>query len=561
MDVEYENSEREPGRSPLRKKLAQETVLDKKYFDDKFEKLKDEMNKKLDDFSRTKDAQNFRTEGTQTRSGDTIPKVNDMDQYKHAMDDYELRRKLAKVARTEAELQEQLPHLKPQYSSEGAKEIGESDGLYCTKCLPEENQDVTIPNQTSAARFTLRQNEGEEKERTVAGREKMDKKFSNMKVSVIRHEESKSHKDNVEKQPRKELEDILPATDKEKPAAMACGRSAYQAIRSQQSQQSYIESIANKAADGIDVGDINHSEAFAKKFTTALHTVIKDKLKEVISEPLPATGLPAPIAVVADKATFGRNTYLITGITAPLQGKMTTAVIDVGVVPDHTGAGLAQQQIHSLKEFVKELPFRLIGASYDGAFHHDNVPRHIIENLHKEHYDNVVELERKLLDVELMKTRIEKEEKGFRVIPQTSDEERNLHERKTKIMENFTLVESDLTEARRVTEAIREWNTWTWDPAHLIELAEADMKKSAEGKFPKQVEKIVTEVQNEVRFGKSYFQLQEEMRREDKIPRAVTAFSNTRFAEYEGGVLKNVINNYPGLLNVLNNKQHQQQTK
>lgn len=33
------------------------------------------------------------------------------------------------------------------------------------------------------------------------------------------------------------------------------------------------------------------------------------------------------------------------------------------------------------------------------------------------------------------------------------------------------------------------------DPAHLIELAGTDTKKSKEGKFPNQVGKIVTEVQ------------------------------------------------------------------
>lgn len=50
------------------------------------------------------------------------------------------------------------------------------------------------------------------------------------------------------------------------------------------------------------------------------------------------------------------------------------------------------------------------------------------------------------------------------------------------------------------------------DPAHLIELAGTDTKKSKEGKFPNQVGKIVTEVQGS--FWKSNFEIHEEMDRE-----------------------------------------------
>ncbi|OXA41031.1 hypothetical protein Fcan01_24407 [Folsomia candida] len=261
-------------------------------------------------------------------------------------------------------------------------------------------------------------------------------------------------------------EDFVPATAEERRASMCCARSAYHAIRSQQSQESYEEAIANKAADGIN-------------------------------QP---PGSLLLISVVSDKVTYSRNTYLITGVTLPIQGKMITAVIDASVVTDHTGGRIAKQQMDGLKEFVKE---------------------------------------------EDLKTRL---------YTKTCMKENNFRKRESEaeIMEQrLKLEEQPLDTANGKLDAVEKWTTFTWDPAHLVELGDKDMKKREEGKFPKSVEKIVTEVQKGVRCGKSYMELSIEMQNENKEPRAINAFSDTRFA-YEGRILNNFNHNLPGLYNHLN---------
>lgn len=124
--------------------------------------------------------------------------------------------------------------------------------------------------------------------------EKISKEFSNLKGRILAHEESSSHKSNHAKQMESKYEDFVPATAEERRASMCCARSAYHAIRSQQSQESYEEAIANKAADGINVGDLNHSVAFARNFTASLYKEITNKLRETMNEPLAATGIPPP---------------------------------------------------------------------------------------------------------------------------------------------------------------------------------------------------------------------------------------------------------------------------
>lgn len=230
---------------------------------------------------------------------------------------------------------------------------------------------------------------------------------------------------------------------------------------------------------------------------------------------------------------------------------MITAVIDASVVTDHTGAGLAKQQMDGLKEFVKEedLKTRLVGGSYDGAFHHDNVPRHLNSTVHQDMHEKRTTLEKEKVEAEIMEQRLKLEEQRLNDMNETEINE--LEQKKHQNAQQLRNITSALDTANGKLDAVEKWTTFTWDPAHLVELGDKDMKKREEGKFPKSVEKIVTEVQKGVRCGKSYMELSIEMQNENKEPRAINAFSDTRFA-YEGRILNNFNHNLPGLYNHLN---------
>jgi hypothetical protein len=57
--------------------------------------------------------------------------------------------------------------------------------------------------------------------------------------------------------------------------------------------------------------------------TNSFYAVLKTKTTEDLQEPLPATGLPPPVPVVADKVTLSHRTYQLVGITALIRGEMT----------------------------------------------------------------------------------------------------------------------------------------------------------------------------------------------------------------------------------------------
>ena len=57
----------------------------------------------------------------------------------------------------------------------------------------------------------------------------------------------------------------------------------------------------------IDVGEINHSREFVRKFVDSVHAVLVDRLKKFLQKPLPSTGKPSPIAILGDKGTIKRD--------------------------------------------------------------------------------------------------------------------------------------------------------------------------------------------------------------------------------------------------------------
>jgi lysozyme family protein len=102
-----------------------------------------------------------------------------------------------------------------------------------------------------------------------------------------------------------------------------------------------VEELAFLSTVGAEVGKMNHSRVFSRNMTNSFNAVLKTKTTEELQKPLPATGLPQPVAVVIDKVTLSHRTYQLVGITAPIRGEMTTIYAGMSPVQNHTAVGLA----------------------------------------------------------------------------------------------------------------------------------------------------------------------------------------------------------------------------
>lgn len=112
-----------------------------------------------------------------------------------------------------------------------------------------------------------------------------------------------------------------------------------------------------------------------------------------------------------------------------------------------------------------------------------------------------------------------------------------------------------LLESALIAEDAIEWYSFTWDPAHIIELAEHDARKHKNCKDIQRKIDYISEISRIVSYGKNYREIKEiseETSRQIKAPRH---FSNTRFATYSSEVIKTFINNYEAYYKLLNNKQ------
>ncbi len=196
---------------------------------------------------------------------------------------------------------------------------------------------------------------------------------------------------------------------------MKLGRDAYKILKTSGSYTQYETDVSVYAASGIDVGTINHSRKFASSFCDSAHIVLIEQVEKVVNEPLPATGRPTPISLIADKLTPNRRTMQIVGFHGYTGSKFQSLVSGVPALSGEDGYSVTKTLrtgVDSLKIPRDELPKRVVGGAFDGEYFHLNVPEHFLT-------------------------------------------------------------------AVFVSENAKEWYSFIWDPAHIIELAEKDTRKAA----------------------------------------------------------------------------------
>lgn len=338
--------------------------------------------------------------------------------------------------------------------------------------------------------------------------EPIPRQFLNLKNNIIKHLESAAHSKNSSEKAllSKQKTKFLARNSK---VGMVLGRQAYNVLVKSDSYLIYENNVAILAASGVDVGNLNHSEKFVSEFGKSVHTELMNQMQTFLNTPLPATGRPAPISVIADKITPNRRTMQIVGFYGFVAGKFQSLVSGTPPLLGEDGYDVTRtlrDGLESLNISQADLRKRLVGGAFDGEYVHLGVGSHLLDSL---------------------------------LVPKNPDD--------------------------------RDWYTFQWDPAHIVELAEADAKNK--DKDVQDTLGIISKVSKSFSYGKSYRMLMEEASLPDEMEIATNLpkkkerartpghFSETRFATYSSEVLKKWLHNYKYYYRMMNREQNDKNDK
>ena len=96
------------------------------------------------------------------------------------------------------------------------------------------------------------------------------------------------------------------------------------------------------------------------------------KVKEYIKSDMDQTGFKPPVKLVADKDTYKHRTRQIIALITVFPQPVYVAH---PIVTKHSGQEVAENLHETVKDFI--IPEQYQGGSYDGAYIHDSVPKHL----------------------------------------------------------------------------------------------------------------------------------------------------------------------------------------
>lgn len=173
--------------------------------------------------------------------------------------------------------------------------------------------------------------------------------FRNLKTKLIRHLKKDFHtrKAGVFEETKHDL------MVRNKIVGLNLGRLAYLSIRNHGSYLQYEETVSTVSKlKGVDVGELNHGHDFCSSMVQSLYTVLKEKLKEVVNEEIPATGRPPPFAVMADKITTTKRPFQAIAINTYVDGRVQQYFTNYTVVcGDHTAQNLCPSIVADLHDY------------------------------------------------------------------------------------------------------------------------------------------------------------------------------------------------------------------
>ena len=193
----------------------------------------------------------------------------------------------------------------------------------------------------------------------AVGQFKIDRKhFSKLKSRVLSHIAGTVHQHAV-----LQAAQLRKLESSNQIAGRNCARRVLTVVLENQSYQAYERMLATAQLEGVEVGTLNHSAAFARAFVHSMHAAIVSGIESLLKSPDPATGMLPAFALVADKATCGRHTGQMVGLVVMIRGVKTALLLGIDVVR----AALVEGESTSLAPGSgRNLAYQLIGAIMGG---------------------------------------------------------------------------------------------------------------------------------------------------------------------------------------------------
>ena len=150
----------------------------------------------------------------------------------------------------------------------------------------------------------------------------------------------------------------------------------------------------------IDIGQINHSEVFARNLLSPCYEELKQRLQHLLNKPLPCTGELRPLNITADKGTLKHDCNQVTMIRTPILKNgvlFQRFFLSFPEVHSHKGDAVSKLAIDAcLDELgltINELRERFTGGCFDGQYFHLNIDRH---------FSTMLKLPQKMLEESLI---------------------------------------------------------------------------------------------------------------------------------------------------------------
>ena len=212
--------------------------------------------------------------------------------------------------------------------------------------------------------------------------QQLPEEFRNVKKHKL-HLESKYHKEKVSSLEEKEKHKKLTWSRNQK-TGMLIGRTCYQLFFKGRPFSDYEDLLLLQSQNGLDIGDINHSQKFPASFLPFVAKEVHSRMNRFLSTRLPRTGHLPPLNITADKATYKHRTrQFVAATTVVPDSESLIQVILLGLPPvkGHHGPDIAanwKEVLDSRKIKAKQLE----GGTTDGQYFHLGVPA-CMENLYE----------------------------------------------------------------------------------------------------------------------------------------------------------------------------------
>ena len=192
-------------------------------------------------------------------------------------------------------------------------------------------------------------------------------KFRNTKMSLKYHLEKKSHTENVEKLEVIEARETR-EENRSRKVGLNLGLLSYYLLHQGRPESDYTTLVDILDRSGSDVGDLNHSFNFVRKWSQSCSRVIERRVQTFFSSRLPQTGQKPKAKVNTDSATWQHRTRDVVGLTTvvPDSPKLIQSLyIKSRWSLGSSGAEKAKVIVEALEPFITGEQYQ--GLSADGG--------------------------------------------------------------------------------------------------------------------------------------------------------------------------------------------------